>query len=116
MILGTFLFAWTGMFYVAVACFCISQTLRNTGRPLLIIWINQNTRPQVRATVISMYWQSNALGNIVGSPIIGWIGTRFSIRNALASGALIYTLVLPLLRFAGKHPQTQSKFDDADSL
>jgi DHA3 family tetracycline resistance protein-like MFS transporter len=109
MILCTLIFSWTGMFYAAVACFCISQTLRNTGRPLLIIWINQNTSPQVRATVISMYWQANALGNIVGTPIIGWIGTRFSIRIALASGAIIYTLVLPFLRFSGKYPQTQSK-------
>jgi len=109
MILCTLIFAWAGIFYMAVASFCMSQTFRNTGRPLLIIWINQNTSPQVRATVISMYWQSNALGQIVGSPIIGWIGTRFSIRAALASGAIIYTLVLPLLKFAGKHPQIQAE-------
>ena len=113
MIICTLIFALTGMFYLAVAAFCISQTLRNTGRPLLIIWINQNTSPQVRATVISMYWQSNALGQIFGSPIIGWIGSRFSIRNALAAGAIIYTLVLPLLSFASKNPQPeQDPFED----
>ncbi len=109
MIVCTLIFALTGAFYLAIGCFCISQTLRNTGRPLLIIWINQNTSPQVRATVISLYWQSNAFGQIVGSPLIGWIGTRFSIRAALAVGALIYTAVLPLLRFAGANPQVPVK-------
>jgi MFS family permease len=105
MIVCMLLFALTGSFYLALIAFCISQTLRNTGRPLLIIWINQNTRPQVRATVISLYWQSNAFGQIVGSPLIGWIGMRFSLRAALAVGAMIYTAVLPLLRFAGANPQ-----------
>ncbi|MEZ4618813.1 MAG: MFS transporter [Caldilineaceae bacterium] len=108
MIVCMLLFALTGSFYLALVAFCVSQTLRNTGRPLLIIWINQNTRPQVRATVISMYWQSNAFGQIVGSPIIGWIGTLFSLRAALAVGAVIYTAVLPLLRFAGANPQVQA--------
>jgi len=100
------LLALTGWFTLALLCFCISQTLRNTGRPLLIIWINQNTRPQVRATVISLYWQANAFGQIVGSPLIGWIGTQVSIRVALAVGALVYTAVLPLLRFAGRKTQS----------
>ncbi|MEZ4859832.1 MAG: MFS transporter [Caldilineaceae bacterium] len=107
MIVCMLFFALTGSYYLALISFCISQTLRNTGRPLLIIWINQNTRPQVRATVISMYWQSNALGQMVGSPIIGWIGTRFSLRTALAVGAVIYKAVLPLLRFAGAKSQIQ---------
>lgn len=105
MIICTLLFALTGSFYLAIGGFCISQTLRNTGRPLLLIWINQNTSPQVRATVISLYWQANAFGQIVGSPLIGWIGTRFSLRAALAVGAVIYTAVLPLLRLAGANPQ-----------
>ncbi len=109
MIVCMLLFALTGSFYLALTAFCISQTLRNTGRPLLIIWINQNTSPQVRATVISLYWQSNAFGQIVGSPLIGWIGIRFSLRAALAVGALIYTAVLPLLRFAGANPRVPVK-------
>ena len=100
MIICTLIFALTQWFYVSVICFCISQSLRNTGRPLLLVWINQNTESRVRATVISMYWQSNALGQIAGSPIIGWIGARFSIRVALTVGALIYLAILPLLRRA----------------
>ncbi len=100
MILCTIIFALTQWFVVAAVCFCISQTLRNIGRPMLIVWINQNSIAQVRATVISMYWQSNGLGQIVGSPIIGWIGTVFSLRAALVTATLVYSAVLPLLRWA----------------
>jgi hypothetical protein len=35
-----------------------------------------------------MYWQSNALGNIFGAPIIGLVGTLSSLRVALTAAAL----------------------------
>src|SRR5262245_2843196 len=75
---GCFVFALTGTFIVAVAGFCLSQTLRNIGGPLLLLWINQNAERRIRATVISSYWQANALGQIIGSPVLGWIGTATS--------------------------------------
>ncbi len=102
MIVLTLIFALTHWFYMAAASFCISQALRNVGRPLLIIWINQNAESSARATVISMYWQSNAFGQIAGSPIIGWVGVRFSVRAALTVGTLVYISVLPLLRGVGR--------------
>ncbi|MBV7329937.1 hypothetical protein KFU94_17175 [Chloroflexi bacterium TSY] len=98
MIVCTLIFSLTQRFYIAFLCFCISQSLRNTGRPLLLIWINQNTDSSVRATVISMYWQSNAFGQITGSPLIGWIGTVYSIRAALISGTLVYAAVLGVVQ------------------
>ena len=102
MLVCMLVFALAHWFWAALICFCVSQALRNTGRPILIIWINQHAEPRNRATLISLYWQSNALGQIVGSPIIGWIGAAFSLRAALATGALVYGLVLPLLRRAGQ--------------
>lgn len=96
----TLIFALSGRFYLAIAGFCISQALRNTGRPLLIIWINQNTTSAIRATTISLYWQSNAMGQIIGSPIIGWIGTLYTVRMALTVAGIIYSTVLPLLYFS----------------
>lgn len=101
MIVCTLIFALTRWFWIALVCFCVSQTLRNVGRPMLTIWINQHAETRTRATVISMYWQSNALGQIAGSPVIGWIGTAFSLRAALTTGTSVYTLVLPLLKREG---------------
>ena len=100
MVVGSFVFALTGTFMLAVVGFCLSQTLRNIGRPLLLLWVNQNAEKQIRATVISSYWQANALGQIVGSPLLGWLGATISLRLALGVGTALYTATLPLLLFA----------------
>jgi DHA3 family tetracycline resistance protein-like MFS transporter len=100
MLVGSFVFALTGTFIIAVSGFCLSQTLRNIGRPLLLLWINQNAERQIRATVISSYWQANALGQIIGSPLLGWLGTATSLRLALGVGTVLYTATLPLLLLA----------------
>jgi DHA3 family tetracycline resistance protein-like MFS transporter len=97
MVVGSFCFALSGTFIIAVAGFCLSQTLRNIGRPLLIVWINQNAEKQIRATLISAYWQANALGQIAGSPLLGWLATTTSLRLALAVGTSVYTATLALL-------------------
>ncbi len=100
MLVGSALFAAMHAFGWAVGGFVLTQTLRNVSRPLLIVWINQNAAPRVRATVISTYWQSNALGQIVGSPALGWLGTVRTLRLALEVGTAVYIATLPLLLFA----------------
>jgi DHA3 family tetracycline resistance protein-like MFS transporter len=103
MITCTLIFALTDKIILALVVFCLSQTLRQISRPILMVWINQNADSQARATIISSYWQSNALGQIVGSPIIGWIGTVVSVRMALTAGATVYSLSLPLLGHARRY-------------
>ncbi len=100
-ILGNLVFVFAGQFGLAVMAYWFSQMLRATTRPLIIIWINQITESRVRATAISMYWQLNALGHIVGLPIIGWIGRIASLQTALLSAvlALAPTLWLLLRKF-----------------
>ena len=51
---------------------------------------------QVRVPVISMSGQVDAVGQIAGGPVVGWIGTRFSVRTALLASSLILTPVLAL--------------------
>ncbi len=109
MVVFTLLFALSGRFPLAIAGFCISQSLRNTGRPLLIIWINQNTSSAIRATTISMYWQSNAMGQIIGSPIIGWIGTFYTVKIAMTTVGGIYSAVLPLLYFGSNQQPNEGQ-------
>jgi hypothetical protein len=100
MLVGSFAFALGNAPALAVAGFCLSQTLRNVSRPILLMWISQNAEKQIRATVISAYWQANALGQVAGSPLLGWVGSAFSLRAALSLGTLLYTATLPLLLLA----------------
>ncbi len=97
-ILGNLVFVWTGNFYLSLVAVWVSQTLRNATKPLFMAWINQHTTSGVRATVISMYWQSNGFGNIIGTPIIGAIGSLATLRLALTVSALALLPVIPIYR------------------
>jgi uncharacterized protein (DUF2062 family) len=55
---------------------------------MIVTWINQHASSEVRATAISMYWQTNALGQIFGAPIIGAIGSLTTLRTALITASL----------------------------
>lgn len=97
-VFGNLIFVWTGNFYLMLLAFWLSQTLRNATKPLFMAWINRHTSSGVRATVISMYWQSNAFGNIIGTPILGMIGSLATLRVALTVAACALLPVVPIYR------------------
>ena len=70
--------------------------LRNLIGPLYDTWINQRLDSRVRATVISMSGQVDAVGQIAGGPGVGYIGHTISIRAALLTSAFLLTPVLAL--------------------
>jgi DHA3 family tetracycline resistance protein-like MFS transporter len=86
-------------FGVAVAAYLLVAICRSTIQPVLTAWINQSLEPGTRATVLSMSSQTDALGQIAGGPILGWVGNAFSIRAAITtSGALLAPALLFLAR------------------
>ncbi len=97
-VLCNLVFIWAPTFYVAALAYCLSQSLRTGTKPLFMIWINRHAPSDARATVISLYWQSNALGQIVFAPLLGALGTLTSLRIALSSASLALLPVIPLYR------------------
>jgi DHA3 family tetracycline resistance protein-like MFS transporter len=95
-IVGNLGFVLAPNLLLALIAFWVSQSLRSATRPLIVMWINQHASSDVRATAISMYWQTNALGQIFGAPIVGLIGSLTTLRAALitASLALFPTLAV----------------------
>ena len=93
MIAGVFLLALTDNILLAILAYWTVETMRGTASPLSEGWINQHIDSRVRATVLSMTGQADALGQIVGGPIVGAIGTVFSLRAALAVSSLILSPV-----------------------
>ncbi|HEY1011365.1 MAG TPA: MFS transporter, partial [Herpetosiphonaceae bacterium] len=81
------LFALAGNFAVAALGFLAVTLLRRISGPLRSVWINQHIPSGVRATVLSMNSQFDALGQIGGGPVLGFIGNR-SVRAALVAAAL----------------------------
>ena len=96
MIACVVVFGLAGHWGVAFAAFMATMPLRWVRNPLYTAWVNQRLDPQVRATVISMSSQADALGQMVGGPILGAIATGASLRAALvvAGLALLPSLLL----------------------
>jgi DHA3 family tetracycline resistance protein-like MFS transporter len=73
------------------------SSLRQTLGPLYTTWVNQHAESSVRATVISMSSQIDALGQILGGPLVGAIGLALGIPVSLTICAVVLATALPLL-------------------
>ncbi len=92
-------FALAGNFALALISYGAYAVLRGTVNPIYSTWLTQNSDAKVRATIISMSGQLDAIGQIVGGPIVGVIGTLISIRAALlTAGALLAPVLVLFMR------------------
>ena len=99
LISGVAIFALAGNFYLALAAYWIAGVFRGSLEPLYTTWLTRNSAPRMRATIISMFGQVDAIGQIAGGPGVGYIGTAVSIRAALlTTSAILAPTVLFLLR------------------
>src|SRR5262249_46079483 len=94
-ILGVIAFGLAPSFGVALIAAWFVGILRSLYYPLTLTWLNQHLPSRVRATVLSMVSQGDALGQITGGPVVGLIGLR-SLRAALVFSGLILTPALAL--------------------
>jgi DHA3 family tetracycline resistance protein-like MFS transporter len=97
-------FALTGSIWLAVAGILGVFFARNMAGPLFDTWLNaQITDSSVRATVISLTGQSNAVGQSAGGPVLGVVGNVWGISAALAVGAAAIAPALGLFARAIAH-------------
>lgn len=97
LILSVAAFALAGNFSAAVGCYLATSLLRRTNGPLRSAWVNRSIpSSEVRATILSMAAQLDALGQVIGGPIIGLIAVRGNVSLAiLAAGVTL--LPIPAL-------------------
>jgi DHA3 family tetracycline resistance protein-like MFS transporter len=105
-------FALTGSTWLAVAALLGVFFCRNMQGPLYDTWLNEQiTESSVRATVISLTGQANAIGQAAGGPVLGAIGNVWGIRAALGLGAAAIAPALGLYARAiahdGREPELQ---------
>lgn len=89
-------FALAGNFALALISYWGYAVLRSTISPIYTTWLTQHSNAKVRATIISMSSQLDAVGQIVGGPIVGVIGTLASLRAALVAAGVLLSPVLLL--------------------
>ncbi len=96
-------FGLAGNFEVALAAYWFAYLLRRTNQPLFSAWLNQSLEPRVRATVISMSGQVDAVGQIAGGPAFGALATAAGTRTAMvAAGLVLAPAALLYLRARGR--------------
>jgi len=94
-------FGLAGHFELALATYWTARLARSVHGPLYTAWVNQRIDDaQVRATVISTASQTDALGQILGGPIVGAIGSLWSINAAIVAAGVLLAPVLVLYRVA----------------
>ncbi|EJE7234119.1 MFS transporter [Clostridium botulinum] len=95
-IFSMIVFALTRNFSVMLTGYLLTNIFRIINEPVYNAWLNNHIEENARATVLSTNGQLNALGQIIGGPIIGIIATRISIGIGIACTALLITPVVLL--------------------
>jgi len=96
LVISLFSFALAKTMLVAVCAIWLISMARNVIDPLYTAWVNQRLDSRVRATVLSMSGQVDAIGQVAGGPLVGVIGSQISVQAALIASALTLSPVLLL--------------------
>jgi DHA3 family tetracycline resistance protein-like MFS transporter len=100
--ISIFLFAWSPILSIALASYLAISTLRNLIGPLVDAWVNQRLDSDVRATILSMTGQADAVGQISGGPLIGLLANLISVPTAIAVSGSLLIPALPIILRANK--------------
>jgi DHA3 family tetracycline resistance protein-like MFS transporter len=106
-------FALTGKTWVAIAALLGVFFARDLAGPLFTIWLNEQiTDSTVRATVLSISGQADAVGQAGGGPVLGLMGNAWGIRAALAAGAVAIAPALGLYGRAIAHQGREPELEE----
>ncbi|HSF80049.1 MAG TPA: MFS transporter [Anaerolineales bacterium] len=94
--------AWAMNFGLALILIWLIDMARSVIYPVYTGWVNQRIDSQVRATLLSMTSQVDAIGQITGGPFLGLIGNSVSVRAAITASGLILSPVLGLFARAAR--------------
>jgi MFS family permease len=96
--------ALLGSLWLVLGALWLRGAAAAVAGPIQSTWLNRNLDSATRATSLSINGQADAIGQILGGPPLGALGSRFGVPVALLGSALLLapaTLVLARLRDPG---------------
>ncbi len=104
LLLGSALaFALADRLWLAVSAYWATTVARSLASAPFRTWLNLGiAESSSRATVLSITNLAGSAGEWGGGPALGWVGTRWSVRAALATGAVALLPAVLLLARAGR--------------
>jgi MFS transporter, DHA3 family, tetracycline resistance protein len=111
-------FALSPYLVLALSLYLVVSAARSIHIPLQTAWINQKLDSKVRATVHSMFGQVDAIGQMLGGPIVAVIAAVGSAVASLVTSSLLLSPALFFIRRAnsqsGKEADGEVKADSVD--
>ena len=115
MVTGLFVFALSRNLALAIGMIWLIDVFRSVNNPLYTTWVNQRLDPQVRATVLSMSSQVDAIGQITTGPALGMVGSLISVRAAITASGLLLAPILGLFVRALRMPEAPVALEEGPS-
>ena len=100
-------FALSPYLLLTLSLYLVINALRDVHIPLQTAWINQKLDSKVRATVHSMFGQVDAIGQVVGGPIVAVIAAVGSAVASLVTSSLLLSPALFFIRRANTQSQDE---------
>lgn len=113
MIVAVVIFGVATRLPAALLAILTVQVFRGANWPLYRAWTNKQIEPRVRATVLSMTGQVDAIGQILGGPGMGWLATAFSTRLTMVAVGLLLSPVLLLYLLALQWNKAVARYTEA---
>lgn len=104
-------FALSPLLFLSLALYLVLDALRDVRIPLQTAWVNQKLDSKVRATVHSMFGQVDAIGQMLGGPVVAMIAVFGSTLASLVTSSLLLT---PALFFVSRANSTSD--DEAEAV
>jgi len=114
-VLGLMFFVLAGSLWMAMGSLWLKSAARTISGPVEAAWINRHLESRLRATVLSMQGQGNAIGQVIGGPVLGGIGSGLGVRAALIASALVFSPVVWLYGRISEETETTADHPNARS-
>lgn len=101
-VVGLIAFGLAPTFLLALGSLWTVFLFKGAGAPIFSAWMNKGLKPSVRATVLSMRGQVDAIGQIIGGPIIGLVAGLFGLNIAMVAVGLLLSPTIFLFGQAQK--------------
>lgn len=105
-------FALSPLLLLSLGLYLSIDVFRDIAGPLQTAWVNQKLDSKIRATVHSMFGQVDAIGQVVGGPIVAVIAAFGSAVASLVTSGLLLT---PALFFVGRSNSQSTSEADVDA-
>lgn len=109
-------FALSPLLYLSLGLYLTISVLRSVAEPLQGAWVNQKLDSSVRATVHSMFGQVDAIGQVVGGPIVAGIAAVSSAVTSLVTSGMLLVPALFFVSRANSQSANEADVNETESV